>query len=220
MRSYFVFILILSSGIFYSQNTETSFQMTTSKTDGEFLKYSEITGTPYLNKEFAPGKAACCNETMPMRYDLYADQIEYSKEGKIYILLKQEPYSRILFKDSGTTLILADADQNGTPVYLVLLNEGKEVSLLKKLSAKIETSQSNGNGLSGRRSETSSFALNAPSYYLKVNNAYHPIKSTKDVSDLFPGKEDAIKAYLKANKVKFNKEESLIKFVGFLNGNK
>ncbi|MCD0478849.1 hypothetical protein LPB90_10285 [Chryseobacterium sp. LC2016-29] len=219
MKNFFSIVLVLLLNTLYSQSSETSFQMRTTNSDGEYLKYSEISGTPYLDKNFVVGKAACCSETMPMRYDIYANQIEYKKDDKVYILLKEEPYSKIFFKDSGTTFVLADIDKNGTPIYLVLLNEGKEASLLKKLGVKIETSKGGGNGLSGRKGESSSFVLTAPVYYLKIKDNYHPIKSLKDISDLFPQKTESNSSYLKANKVKFNREESLIKFISFLNGN-
>ena len=54
-------------------------------------------------------------------------------------------------------------------------------------------------------------------YWIRKNNNYYIIKSTKDVQDRFPEKADAIKDFAKANKITFKNEEDVVKLIRFCN---
>lgn len=210
-----ILLCALSSISVYSQ--ETSYQMTTTSTKEEFLKYSEINGSPYLNSDFKLAKATCCNETLPMRYNTYADEIEFKKDGMVYIMQKGLPYSKIQFSDPKQTIVLETVDH--TPEYFILLAEGKNL-LLKKVSSKIQKpSQTTKKPASFvEKDDKSSFVKNDPVYYIKTDkNIYKAIKSKKDVLELYPDKANELDKFFDINKIKFNKEESLIKLVSFLN---
>lgn len=223
-KTIFLILLIITINLSYSQSVHEgiNYQLSTTGTKGEFLKYSEIQGSPYLNKDFAFAKAVCCKEVLPMRYDTYADQIEYQKGGTVYILSKQEPYTKIIFKDSNTTLTLENVDKNGDLKYFVILVDGKN-SLLKKVSSVIEkssdTSPLNRNpvGYSAKDSKNAAFRVINPVYYLKTSTGINEIKDRGDILDIFPNKVNELNAFFKSNKIKFNKDESLIKLVTFIN---
>lgn len=210
-----ILLCALSSISVYSQ--ETSYQMTTTSTKEEFLKYSEINGSPYLDADFKLAKATCCNETLPMRYNTYADEIEYKKDGMVYILQKGLPYSKIQFSDSKQTIVLETV--NNTPEYFILSADGKN-QLLKKVSSKIQkplqTTKKPASFV--EKDDKSSFIKNDPVYYIKTEkNLYKAIKSKKDVLDLYPDKVNELDKFFDINRIKFNKEESLVKLVSFLN---
>jgi len=225
MKKIISLILLITINFYYSQSVHEgiNYQLSTTGTRGEYLKYSEIQGSPYLNKDFAIAKAACCKEVLPMRYDMYADQIEYQKGGMVYILSKQEPYTKIIFKDSNTTLALENVDKKNSDLkYFVILIDG-ENSLLKKVSCVIEKSSDttplnrNPVGYSAKDSKNAVFKMITPVYYLKTANGINEVKDKGNVLDIFPDKVNELNAFFKSNKIKFNKEESLIKLVTFIN---
>ncbi|MCD0480763.1 hypothetical protein LPB90_20155 [Chryseobacterium sp. LC2016-29] len=203
----------------FTKNKEFVYHTNITATTDSYMSYSEISGSPYLNKDFVNGHADCCKEHIPMRYDTYADQIEYKKGGKIYILLKEAPYSKIFLADINTTLVLEDINKNNKPHYFVLLTEGK-ISLLKQISSKIESSINNTQKFSSSQ-KTTSFHQTEPKYYLKsqIDNGstYLNVKSLKDIINIYPDKNNDIKSYIKYNKTKFTNEESLVKLIDFIN---
>jgi hypothetical protein len=52
-------------------------------------------------------------------------------------------------------------------------------------------------------------------YWLKKNNNYYIIRTEKNLLDLFADKADAIKKYMKDNKINFRNSQDLIKLVQF-----
>jgi len=54
-------------------------------------------------------------------------------------------------------------------------------------------------------------------FWLRKNNNYALIKTEKNVEDLFPDKADAIKKFVKTNKINFKNPDDLIKLTVFCN---
>ena len=54
-------------------------------------------------------------------------------------------------------------------------------------------------------------------YWLRKNNNYYIIKTEKHVEDLFADKADAIKKYVKDNKINFKNHQDLVKVISFCN---
>lgn len=226
MKKTISLILLTSINFYYSQFFErvgAKYELSTTSTKAELFNYPEIKGSPYLSEGFTTAKVACCNEVLPMRYDTYADQVEYSKDGQVYILAKEEPYTKIIFKDSNTSLVLASVEKNSEPKYFVLLADGKN-SLLKKVASIIQQNSSttplnrNPAAYSAKSGEKAYFKMINPVYYLKTAKGnIGEIKDKGDVLALYPDKTNELNTFFKSNKVKFNKEESLIKLVDFIN---
>lgn len=218
MKNIITIFLLISIQLCYSQ--EMGYQMTTTSSKEEFLKYSEITGSPFLNDAFKQAKATCCNEIAPMRYDIYADEIEYKKGDVVYRLLKQKPYTRIEFANPNVTLVLEDIENNNKPGYFILLADGKN-SLLKKLNIKIENivvDPKKTTGYGKKEESSSNFKESKPAYYIKTEkNTYILIKTKKDILEVYPEKSRELNNFFDSNSIKFNKDDSLIKLVNFLN---
>ncbi|UMQ41064.1 hypothetical protein MKS83_16885 [Chryseobacterium sp. Y16C] len=188
---------------------------TTTGSKGETLNYDAIQGSPYLYGDFTSAKALCCNEIAPMRYDLYADEVQYKKGDVIYTLLRETPYTRIEFLDSKTILVLENIDNESK--YFIEVVGGKN-ALLKKVSKKIVSNSDPKKTGFGKKDQTSTFVENEPSFYIKAENGKTKlIKNKKDVLDLYPEKNKELNAFFDVTKIKFNKEESLAKVVNFLN---
>jgi len=219
MKKIGIILLLLSVNLFFAQQRPGIGLETVNHTGTkeEVLNYSTIEGSPFLNNEFIPAKAVCCDETAPMRYDMYADEIQYQKQGLVYTLLKQEPYSKIVFTQPNTTIVLADVNKNNQLGYYIILVDGKN-SLLKKNSIAIETNVDPKKTGFGKKDQSSSFKINEPVYYIKTEkDLYRILKSKKDIFDLYPEKNTELNTFFDTNKIKFSKEESLLKLVNFLN---
>lgn len=59
--------------------------------------------------------------------------------------------------------------------------------------------------------------MNKTIYWLRKNNNYYIIKTEKNIENLFPDKADAIKKYIKDNKVNFKNSNDFINVVQFCN---
>ncbi|MCD1116074.1 hypothetical protein [Chryseobacterium turcicum] len=184
----------------------------------ETLDYNAIEGSPFLTKDFVIAKSTCCNESSLMRYDIYTDEIQYQKDNINYTLLKQEPYSKIIFENPiNKTLVLADVNNDNKPGYYFLLVDGKN-SLLKKQSIKVESFSDSKKNSFGKKDKIISFKENEPTYYVKTEKGnYKLLKGKKEILELYPEKNSELNSFFDSNKIKFNREESLVKLILFLN---
>jgi hypothetical protein len=57
-----------------------------------------------------------------------------------------------------------------------------------------------------------------PLYWVRVNNNMASFAGEKQLLKIFPGKEDAIKQFIRKNKLKFDKTEDVLKIWEFCNG--
>jgi len=218
MKNISIILLLFSISFCYSQRPGIALETTDhTGTKEEVLNYDAIGGTPFLNNNFIPAKAVCCNETAPMRYDMYADEIQYKKGDVIFTLLKEEPYSKIVFTNPNTTIVLADVDKNNHPSYYIALVDGKN-SLLKKVIITIQSDSDTKKTGFGKKDQSSSFKENQTLYYIKTEkNTYRLLKNKKDILDLYPEKSRELNNFFDSNSIRFNKDESLIKLVNFIN---
>jgi hypothetical protein len=56
--------------------------------------YSDIEGSPYYTKNFTGSRIYDCNGNftdLPLRYDIFQDEMEFMKDGKIRWINKNEP---------------------------------------------------------------------------------------------------------------------------------
>lgn len=217
MKNITLVLFILTINTLYSQRPGIAYEANTTTTKDSEVKYDEISGSAFLQKDFTEANAVCCNQSYPMRYDIYADEIQYKKDNIVYTLLKDEPYSKIVFTKPNTVIILAKI--NNEVGYYIQLLEGKN-SLLQKISKKLEFTNDNKKTGFGLKDKTSFFKDNEPIFYIKTENStYQLIKNKKDLLQVCPKKSSEIEDFIKSNKVKFNKEESLINAVKFINEN-
>ncbi len=75
---------------------------------------------------------------------------------------------------------------------------------------------------------SNSFSEDKPAYFLNIDPFYYiktekgfikEPKGPKDVISQIPEKADQLTSFFKSNKIRFNKEEDLIKLTNFLNQN-
>ncbi len=182
---------------------------------GRMLNYDEITGSPYLDKNFSVAKLADNYEKAPVRYSTLKDEIEFQKDGKTMVLPNEDQFSRVEIISPKTVLVRLDTgdDLKG---YFFELVQGK-YSLYKKIKTKFIDVVPATNSYATDR--PASFKTLDPVYYIKIGEKEYikKPKNQKEIIAQIPDKKAAIEEFVKSNKIKFNKEEDLIRLVDFLN---
>lgn len=178
------------------------------------LTYDDVQGTPYLTKTEEPARISNVKELTPVKYNSYKDEFEFQQNGKNYVLPKLDTYSQIEIIDPKIRFdyISGEGELSG---YFVNLVDG-EYKLYKKIRTKFIDLVPSPNSYIPER--PAKFHLLDPYYTIKVGNEL--VKITKDFDDFYSksgSKKAAIKSFVKQNKIKYNKEEDLIKLVNFLN---
>lgn len=203
-----------------SQNYSTGTQpiyYTLQSSSGKTLNYDDIQGTPYPDKDFMKAKiSGTTDEQVPIRYNSYNDEIEFKKEDKVLALPKKTEYGRIEVISPKKTLVLLDTSDELAGYFYELAN-GKN-SLYKKVKTKFIDFIPAPNGYSSDK--PANFKTLDPVYYIKTDKGFiKKPKSQKEIIEQFPDKKDSLNTFFKSNKIKFDKDEDLIKLVTFLNQN-
>lgn len=205
--------MILTSRDFADGSTFSG--LISSKNSGRSLNYDEIIGSPYANVNFSLAKIAENYEKIPVRYNSYADQIEFQKDGAVMVLPKESTFGRIEIISPKQSLVLLDT-KDELDGYFYEIIKGNNASLYKKVQTKFIDTIPASNTYSSDKPAT--FKTQDPVYYIKTENGF--IKRPKNVKELieqYPNKKDALSSFLKEKKLKLQKEEDLKKIVSFLN---
>ncbi|MDH6252097.1 hypothetical protein M2347_001824 [Chryseobacterium sp. H1D6B] len=213
-------LLIVSSSTIYAQNTvrvngpnSQIYYKVNSAEAGRALTYDEILGSPYLTKNFSLAKLADNYEKAPVRYNSFKDEVEFQKDGKTQVLPNTAQFSRIEILSPKQTIVLIDT--NGLEGYFFELVNGKN-SLYKKIKTNFIDIVPAQNSYATEKAAT--FKTLDPVYYIKTDKGIikNP-KNQKDIIEQLPERKEDLTTFFKANKIKFSKEEDLIKLVNFLN---
>lgn len=186
-------------------------------TTGKTFKYDEIPGdSPYIDKEFINAKIAANYEQVAIRYNSYTDEIEFKKNGDIQVLPKASNFSRIEVLSPKQVIVLLDSSDD-LKGYFFELVDGKNI-LYKKIKTKFTDVIPAANSYASEK--PANFKTLPPVYYIKTQNGFiKKPKNQKDIINQFPDKKDSLTDFFKSNKIKFDKDEDLIKLVTFLNEN-
>lgn len=184
-------------------------------TTGKTLNYDEIQGTPYFDNKFSEAKVAENYENTSVRYNSYKDEIEFQKGNIIQVLPKDSKFARIEIISSKHTIVLLDNEKDSNGYFFELVN-GKN-SLYKKLATKFIDIVPAANSYAAER--PASFRKLDPIFYLKTEKGIIKIKNQKSIIEGIPNSKDKLETFTKSNKIKFDKEEDLIKLINFLNQN-
>lgn len=183
---------------------------------GKALKYDEIPGSPYLTKTFSNAKLADNYEQLPVRYNSYTDEVEFQKGSEVSALPKEAKFSRIEITSPKQTILFLNTADDLSGYFFEIVN-GKN-SLYKKIKTKFIDAVPATNSYASDRAAT--FKTLDPVYYIKTEQGFiKKPKNQKDIIERFPDKKESLTTFFKSNKIKFDKEEDLIKLVGFLNQN-
>lgn len=181
---------------------------------GKTLTYDEVVGSPYANVNFSLAKVAENYEKIAVRYNTYADHIEFLKDGSVMVLPKDSSFSRIEIVSTKQTIVNLDTNDELSGYFYEIVN-GK-VALYKKMKTKFIDAVPASNSYSS--DEPALFKALEPVFYIKIDSGFiKKPRNPKDIIAQFPAKKDDLTNFFKENKVKFDKDEDLKKLVVFLN---
>lgn len=96
------------------------FNKVNSPNGGRALSYSDIQGSPYYGKGYSVARFSGTDETAPAKYNMYNDEIEFTKDDKPYILPKNDSFSKITFSNTHEVLVRLETGDELSGYFLNL----------------------------------------------------------------------------------------------------
>ena len=182
------------------------------------LNESEIDGSPYLNDEFIVGSVFTVTKQqfadIPLRYNIYNDQIEFKSGDKIQALAAPEIVERVKFGEYQIVYIPFSNLKKIRKGFFIVLEEGN-ASLYAKLEVEYRKSTEPG---AYKEAEPAKFIKKNDQYYIKFGmEQAKKVGNKKELIEGFPNNKDKIEAFIKKNKIKTSKPETLKKLVQYYN---
>jgi|688.fasta_scaffold322544_1 hypothetical protein len=176
-----------------------------------------VEGSPYINNKFLSSSLSCLTEnTPPMRYNVYKEEMEFVHEGKLYYVKKNDTCVITLLNNSYKYFENYNKEKNSG--YLLILNKlnNSKYILYKKekvvLIPEFIPSSSYG------EAKPATYAIENPIYFISIQDKLVEFpKKKSDLFLLFPNNKQAIESFLKDKKISFNEESKIVELVDFLN---
>ncbi len=204
--------VLLTNFIFYAQLPQNILTPTQRVTD-----YDEYEGTVYLKTQYK--EASVIDEKLgtidaKLKYNIFTDALEYKEDKNLYNVYKTPTvHARIdgdyfyycEFKSTRGT------DRSG---YYVLVELNDQYRIYKKYTLKIKDPLSN----EMTHTQYPGELRTVTTYYLEENNKILELPlNKKELLASFSDKEEELKSYLKKEKIRFRKEEDLIRLIAKYN---
>lgn len=176
-------------------------------------EYKDIDGSPYLDKEFVDGTLFFKDTTvvkLPLRYNIYTDQMEYQSKGVNYIVINPHLINKISFGQF--EFVYLPFIQNGS--YFELFELGKCTVVEKKLIAikPLEVKAM------GALIVPARFSRKPTIIYMIVNDTdVYRIKNIKSVINALQDQKPKIENFIKKEKIKNINKDNLIKITKHYN---
>lgn len=181
---------------------------------GKANEYQGIEGIPYSNKEFAEGVFHFKDTTavkLPLRYNIYADEMEYQLKGANYVVGNPESVNKITIGES-VFVYLPFVGKGG---YFELLETGK-CFLVQKRVVKFKPAE--GPKPIEGKTIPAKFVKEPDVFYLVVNQSEaFKIVNLKSAINALPDHKAKLESFIKQEKIKNDRKENLIKLVKYYN---
>ncbi|HCC69990.1 MAG TPA: hypothetical protein DEQ09_02400 [Bacteroidales bacterium] len=179
--------------------------------------YENIGGTPYLNKEFEPGKVYLKSGevfTGEYRFDLYANQIQFINEGSRYVISYPDKIYKVELNGHTFKYIDYKIDAGIRNGYFITLVEGYYSLYLKKskrLKDPVPTKPY-------QQARPAKFLDYKDCYYIKIGD--EPairVKNMKGIIKISGNLGLDVEDFIKREKIKLSREYDLVKLVNYIN---
>ena len=180
------------------------------------VDYKYVQGSCYLIENFIDGRITLnTGQTFegPVRYDIYADQIEFKNAANEIFVVQNSRAIRTVFMDSLKFNFFEPGEFENVKGFYELLVLGN-YSLYKKFLILLKNPEAAG---PGQQSIAAMFIPVDSKYYIMDSDAnFTEINTKKDL--IIPGRDsNELEKFIKDNKIKPKKEKDLIRFTEFLN---
>lgn len=181
---------------------------------------SDIEGSPYLHNEFIKGSIYTYQRMqfndIPLRFNIYTGNLEFkTPEDQILALAAPEIVEKAVFGDYTLSYIPYTITQKKIKKGFFKLIEEGAVSLYAKPDIVYQKPKE---AAAYADAEPAKFLKRGDMYFLRIEkDAAVKFDSKKELLALFPEHKEELTTFIKKNKVKVNKVESLKKLVNFYN---
>jgi len=180
------------------------------------IDYKYVQGSCYLNEKFIDGRITLnTSQTFesPIRYDIFADQIEYKNEANEIFTVQNREIIRTIYMDSLKFKYFESGDFENAKGFYELLVLG-DYSLYRKYQILLKNPEAAG---PGSYSTAARFIpMDSKYYIMDPDDNFIEIIDKKDL--LLPGRDTGeLEKFIKASKIKPKEVKDLIRFTAFLN---
>lgn len=216
-KIYIIIVLNIFSNILFAQSKELfleDYYFIKNINSGKATEYNDIVGNPYLNREFSEGIFYFRDSTafkLPVRYNIYADEMEYQLEGKNYAVNDPKSLSRIMLGESAFLFLNSNKGRG----YFELL-EGGKYTLLQKREVKFRPEE--GPKPIEGTIKPASFVKYPDTFYIMTEDS--ELKKISNLKSLIMYMDDhkvKIENFIKKEKIKKAKKENLVKILKYYN---
>jgi hypothetical protein len=188
---------------------ETVLNPTGSNDVSEDLK--KIQYKKYLNRDYKPAHVDDFKQKAFLRYNIYDDEMEFVKGDNIYYL-KKEVGRKVKFDNNSHYEVF---ELNGDLNFFLVHQKGKN-SLLAKQVVKFYEGREASSGYD--KAKPADFKRKSDVLYIlkEGNNLVRVPSKKKDFFNLFGSNANAVKSYMKKNKLNFKKSNDLKKVVAYV----
>jgi hypothetical protein len=176
--------------------------------------YSDVEGSPYLSDVFSIAEIYLKDTTafrMPLRYNIYADAMEYKVNDAVYMIDNPHLINKIVL--NGSNFVYLPFIEKGG--YYEVLISGKCFLLQKRI---VKYKPAEGPKPIEGVSIPAKFVKEKDKFYFLMNSKEsYEIINLKTVVTALSDKKESIEQYLKTQKVKNIKKENLIKIAAYYN---
>lgn len=178
----------------------------------------KILGSQYIDETFLSAKISVIgDQVVDVRYNVVRDEMEFKRDEMVYQMYKTDSLTVSFVKENKIYKVFDyTLKGKGYKGFLISNSTNEKVNFLMKEVIRLVPF----------KSAVNSYSQDVPAHYKKDGNIYllkikseivEMPNSKKNLVKLFPNHSTKIEEFLKANKTDFNKEESLLVLVNFLN---
>jgi len=180
------------------------------------VDYKYVQGSCYFNELFIDGRMILnTGQTFegPIRYDIYADQIEFKNQANEIFTVQNPGIIRTVYLDSVKFNYFEPGDFENVKGFYEILVLGN-YSLYRKYQILLKNPDAAGPGL---YTSAAMFIPQDSKYYIMdPDDNFREINNKKDL--LIAGRNTGeLEKFIKDNKIKVKEEKDLIRVTGFLN---
>lgn len=229
MKKYFatgiillLFLNIVTAQINYTTQKMMDFVNNNKILNGDYkpkLTESDIEGSPYLKDDFIKGSVYTKSKDkyvdIPLRYNIYNDQIEFKVgDNDVRALAAPGTIEKIEFDNYTMVYIPYAVAKKVRKGFFIVLVEGK-ASLYEKPQVMFKEATK---PVAYQEAEPAKFVRNTDEYYIRVGESQAKLADNrKDLLEIFPDKQKQLETFIKKQKVKPSNPESLKKLVQYYN---
>lgn len=213
-----LFAIVILTSLTFGQNISTGsgnrYEMSfiPSETIDNSAEFKRIAHKMYASNSYLPAKIDDLTELVPIKYNIYKDEMEFSKNGQILNLVKK--YGRTVFFSSQNKKYEVFKFEDKLQ-YFISHNLGNNRLLIKQIVKFVDAKPA---ASSYQKDRPANFKRKSDELYLKINdNVVEIPRRKKKFYALFDSNSSKIKKFIKFNKLSIKKVNDLKKIIEYSN---